>query len=88
MQIGWKQKDIAAEIGVHPSTVSREIQRNTEECIGEYRYQSAQCLTELRHQNKPKYTVITDKVEKYIRTKLKEHWSPEQIAGRMQYEGA
>ncbi len=87
LQIGWKQKDIAADIGVHPSTVSREIRRNTEAYIGEYRYQSAQCLTELRHQTKPKYTVITDKVEKYIRAKLKEHWSPEQIAGRMQYEG-
>ena len=87
LQKGWKQKDIAAKIKVHPSTVSREIRRNIDEVTGSYEFDTAYLNTNYRHQNKPKYTVITDKVEKYIRTKLKEHWSPEQIAGRMQYEG-
>jgi len=87
LEKGWKQKDIAAYINVHPSTVSREIRRNIDEITGSYDFKTAYINTVYRHQNKPKYTVITDKVEKYIRTKLKEHWSPEQIAGRMQYEG-
>ncbi len=87
LQKGWKQKDIAAKIKVHPSTVSREIRRNIDEVTGSYEFDTAYLNTKYRHRNKPKYTVITDKVEKYIRTKLKEYWSPEQIAGRMQYEG-
>jgi len=28
---GWKQKEIAESIGVHPSTICREIKRNSDE---------------------------------------------------------
>jgi IS30 family transposase len=87
LEKGCTQKEIAASIGVHPSTISREIRRNKDRELGEYRYQSADLYTLQRHKHKPKHTVITPDIESYIREKLKAGWSPEQISGRMIYEG-
>jgi len=84
---GYKQKDIAKSIGVHPSTVSREIKGNWDTHSNQYEYTTAHLNTEYRHKTKAKYTVITLRVESYIKEKLKIGWSPEQIAGRMKYEG-
>jgi len=86
LEIGWTQKAIAKKIGVHPSTVSREIRRNKDGDLDEYRYQTAVGYAAERQESKPKYTVITNQVEAYIRQKLKEQWSPEQIAGRMKID--
>ncbi len=38
---GWKQKDIAKSIGVHPSTICREVQRNRDTVTKEYSYDFA-----------------------------------------------
>jgi IS30 family transposase len=86
LERGYKQKEIAAQIGVHPSTVSREIKRNWDNSSNRYEYSTAHLNTKNRHQFKPKYTVIDHTVEKYIREKLKAGWSPEQISGRMKME--
>ena len=86
LQQGYRQKEIARKIDVHPSTISRELKRNWDVHSDQYEYTTAHFNTEYRHKNKPKYTVITEKIEKYIREKLKEGWSPEQIAGRMKLE--
>ncbi len=80
---GWKQKEIAESIGVHPSTISRELQRNRDTFTKEYSYDFAHSRSQSRQCSKAKYTVITSKIETYIKSKLKEDWSPEQIAGRM-----
>jgi len=87
LQQRWKQKEIAKELGVHPSTISREIKRNWDEYRQSYEFTTAHLQTQYRHKTKPKYTVITVPIERYIREKLKVGWSPEQIAGRMRYEG-
>jgi len=87
LEYGYTQKAIAKELGVHPSTISREIRRNWNMYTGKYEYTTAHFNTEHRHKSKPKYTVITLQIESYIREKLKAGWSPEQIAGRMKYEG-
>lgn len=83
---GWRQKDIAESIGVHPSTICREIQRNCDKNIVEYEYSFAQIKSERRQQTKKKYTVFTSKIKTYIKIKIKEDWSPEQIAGRMKID--
>lgn len=83
---GWRQKEIAESIGVHPSTICRELQRNSDPISKEYRYEFASTATKRRHKEKLKYTVITQSTERYIRAKLKEDWSPEQIAGRMRMD--
>jgi IS30 family transposase len=83
---GWRQKEIAESIGVHPSTICREIQRNRDKEIKEYSYDFAHTIAMKRQQSKIKYTVITSKIKTYIKTKLKEDWSPEQISGRMRLD--
>ena len=82
---GYKQKDIAKEVDVHPSTISRELMRNS---VGKKRYSAdrAQADTFLRHKYKVKNNVITKTIERYIRKSLKQEWSPEQITGRMKLE--
>ena len=80
---GWSQKEIAESIGVHASTICREIQRNKDILTQEYHYTFAESTSCKRKQEKVKYTVITSKIKTYIKSKLKEDWSPEQIAGRM-----
>lgn len=80
---GVSQKNIAKTIGVHPSTICREIQRNKDVATQEYHYAFAQTKSQRRQKSKRKYTVLTSKIKTYIKSKLKEDWSPEQIAGRM-----
>ena len=80
---GSSQKEIAESIGVHPSTICREIQRNKDRTTQEYHYAFADSKASKRQRSKEKYTVITSKIKTYIKTKLKEDWSPEQISGRM-----
>nr|WP_241497445.1 helix-turn-helix domain-containing protein [Sulfurovum riftiae] len=86
LERGCTQKEIAKELGVHPSTISKEIRRNWDANSDKYEYTSAHFNTQKRHLSKPKFTVITSKIETYIREKLKAGLSPEQIAGRMRYE--
>jgi IS30 family transposase len=83
---GSSQKEIAESIGVHPSTICRELQRNRDDVTQEYHFAFAETKSQRRQQNKEKYTVFTSKIKTYIRTKLKEEWSPEQIAGRMKMD--
>ena len=83
LERGYSQKEIAAHIGVHPSTISREIRRNWDSRLDGYLYSTAQLHTQYRHQSKPKHHVMNPTIEKYIRDKLKAGWSPEQISGRM-----
>jgi len=80
---GWSQKEIANSIGVNPSTICREIHRNKDVLTQEYHYTFAESNANRRQISKIKYTVITSKIKTYIKAKLREDWSPEQIAGRM-----
>jgi IS30 family transposase len=79
---GLNQKDIAFEIGVHPSTISRELKRNNDTARG-YNPELAQIKSSKVQKQKRKRFSLTKPIEKYIRAKLKEDWSPEQISGRM-----
>lgn len=76
---GVSKKDIAKSLGRHPSTVSREIKRNTG--LRGYRHKQANEKALNRHQDKPRAIKLTDKVIGYIKTLLKQELSPEQICG-------
>ena len=77
-----KQKEIANELGVHPSIISRELKRNKDKIRG-YSADLAQIIsTNIQMQKKKRFS-LTKALEKYIRAKLKLDWSPEQVAGRM-----
>jgi IS30 family transposase len=85
IKAGVNQKNIALEIGVHPSTISREFRRNNDKVRG-YSAEIAQVISSKKHKEKSKRFSLTKSIEKYIRAKLKKDWSPEQISGRMKLD--
>jgi IS30 family transposase len=80
---GETQTDIADEIGVHKSTISRELDRN--EGQRGYRYKQAHRFALKRREGKAKRR-ITDEDWDQIEGLLKQDWSPEQISGRLDEE--
>ena len=84
-KVGYNQKDIAKELSVHPSTISRELRRNRDSVRG-YQPELAQIKSTKTQMQKKKRFSLTKTIEKYIRAKLKLDWSPEQISGRMRLD--
>lgn len=84
-KLGASMNKIAAALGRAQSTLSRELGRNTGH--RGYRHQQANHLTEIRHKNKPKAVKLSDEIKGLIDGYLEQDWSPEQIAGRLKYEG-
>jgi IS30 family transposase len=87
-QTGTTQADIAQAIGTDQSTVSRELRRNRAGPRLGYLPDRAQVLASKRRSAaKEETTRWHDHVPllDYVRSKLscKQHWSPEQIAGRL-----
>jgi IS30 family transposase len=83
-QAGKKQNMIAAKLGVHPSTISRELARNTS--LRGYRPKQAQQKALHRRFNACKAVKMTPETIDYIENKLGEEHSPEQIAERMKLD--
>jgi len=75
----WKQKMIAYELGVHKSTISREMKRNRG--LRGYRPQQAQKMSDERKQNAKKRVKVTPYAKFIIAQKIRLEWSPEQISG-------
>lgn len=76
---GFKQKQIAVEISVHPSTVGRELRRNAGK--RGYRAKQAQQKAAERKLTKARERIlppIWKLVETYL---IEQQWSPEQISG-------
>jgi IS30 family transposase len=84
---GWTRSHIASEIGVHPSTVSRELQRNCN-TSGEYVWCNAQSKADARKHglqgNHRKPPELWWRIDQMI---MDEDWSPSQIAGVLRNEG-
>lgn len=77
---GHLQKEIAEHLKVAPSTISRELKRNTGE--RGYRFQQANNTAIQRRSNASRrIKKLTPEVRKLIETKLIAKWSPEQISG-------
>jgi len=89
---GLSHRQIAGRIGFSHSTVSAEIRRNCNE-HGNYRWREARKLTEARRKTaNQRFRVLSTNeklpnnnvsLTRYVVRKLKENWSPEQIAGRL-----
>ncbi len=79
---GHSRSEIAAVIGVHKSSVSRELKRNRGD--RGYRAQQAHELAlERRTKAIPK---ITAEIWTVVEKLLRQDWSPEQISGRLKKE--
>ena len=85
---GHSNAAIAAQLGRHRATVGRELARNRDRYDG-YHYESAQRLAGERRtttNHRRDKLVPGSKLGKYVRAGLRQRWSPEQIAGRLESE--
>lgn len=83
-QAGKQQNNIAATLGVHPSTVSRELVRNTG--LRGYRPKQAHQKALYRRFTARKAVKMTPETIDHIESKLAEEHSPEQISERMKID--
>jgi IS30 family transposase len=75
------QAEIARRLGRHPSTISRELRRNRSP--NGYWAASAQIKADTRRSNRP-WTCKMERpeVRRYVQQRLRQRWSPDEIAGR------
>ena len=87
LQNRTKQKEIAKAINVSPSTVSREIRRNSG-VRGRYNWETAQANAVQTKRRKPgNHSINKDVMEEAKHLLVTEQWSPEQISGVLGKDG-
>ncbi len=82
---GISYREIAKELSVHPTTISREVARNTDPDFGVYSNLRAQTLRKARYVSarRPAFSVIDDELAKHIRKRALLHTSPKVISGEL-----
>ena len=84
---GKTQKEIAQQIGVSPSTISRELKRNSNK-RGKYCYALADEMAHERREHLPgNRRIPSSLIKKSMDLIKKEEWSPKQISGYMKLQG-
>jgi IS30 family transposase len=81
--LGHNDTEIARCLGRHRSSIGRECKRNADQ-DGRYNPGHAQTLANVRrraHLRRPK--TGNGRLMGYVQRRLQDHWSPEQIAGRL-----
>ena len=81
---GLSQKAIAAQLDVHPSTISRELKRNTG--LRGYRPQQADRLACARR-TRARSGRISQATWQSVDEMIEKDWSPEQISGHLKVNG-
>jgi IS30 family transposase len=82
---GFTQTDVAAQVGVHPSTISREVLRNRGE--RGYRPKQANRKALQRRHEALKARRMTENMQARVTKHLRLEWSPEQISGHLRCTG-
>jgi IS30 family transposase len=84
IEAGLSMRATAARLGVHPSTVSRELRRNRDPRTGGYQPERAERLAWQR-QRRPKVSRIgaDPLLRAEVQRLLRDRCSPEQVAGRL-----
>jgi IS30 family transposase len=80
---------VAARLGRAPSTVSRELRRNSSPVHGRRRYRAvaAQARAEERARRpKPAKLAVNGELRAWVQGKLEKNWSPEEISRRLELE--
>jgi len=83
LKMEHSQTEIAETLGVDRSTISRELQRNR----GQRGYRPKQAHQFALQRRKKARKRITADIWKLVEERLRQDWSPEQIAGRFKEEG-
>ena len=76
---GWSRAKIAKRLKRHPSTIGRELTRNSDG--NRYWASVAEEKAATRRQRRPR-KLDDPRLHEYVRSSLAKRWSPEQIAGR------
>lgn len=84
-ELGYQAGEIAKELGRHPSTVYREIKRNSDPKTGRYVARTAQSAYKHRLES-PQGRIRDEETRRYVIEKLKNGWSPERICGRVEID--
>lgn len=79
---GISPASIGRSIHKDRSVICREIARNSDARSGNYKAELAHSKYQGRHKRKKKNIRFTPEIEEYVKEKLAEEFSPEQIAGR------
>ncbi len=82
LKMKHNQTEIANVLGIHRSTISRELKRNQ----GKRGYRPNQAHQFALERRKKVRTRITTEIWVLVEEKLREDWSPEQITGRFKEE--
>lgn len=86
LKAGFSLTKISKELGVHKSTISRELKRNSKKRV--YNAHYAIIVNDERRKEAYKHTVFDFNMKRYIDQHLiNKQWSPEQIKGRCDLEG-
>ena len=81
LKASFSQIEIALKLGVHKSTISRELKRNSMSRSNIYRAELAQYKCDTRHKFKTKHIRFTDEMRNQVDNYLRQDYSPEQITG-------
>jgi IS30 family transposase len=84
LQLKRPKTEIAERLGVHRSTVYEELKRNTGPAG--YRPEEAQQRTDARRWVNRRRKMDDVQTGSYVRERLEDRWSPDQIAGRSQLD--
>lgn len=81
---GMSIRQVAGEMGRSPSTISRELKRNTTSSTRGYLPHTAHRLS-VRRRARPRQAKLVANAElrSYVQVKLKKKWSPQQISNRL-----
>ena len=87
-KIGKSITEIAKELNRSKSTISRELKRNSEK--GVYSACAAEALYKARRKRCKRHKLLENKELKSLvqRLIIEQHWSPEEIAGRLKLENS
>lgn len=86
LQKNKQRKEIAAAIGVNPSTITRELKRNSGS-HGKYNWTTAQSNATYRKRIQPGNHAVKEEVKaEAVSLLVTEQWSPKQISGRLALE--
>lgn len=85
---GLRASEIARELGCHRSTIGRELKRNCTPWDGRYRAAKAQEFANGRRSRSRRNQHFGPQELQKVDELLLEHWSPEQISGRLAREAS
>jgi transposase, IS30 family len=88
---GLSKDQIAKKLGVHRSTVYREVKRNSYlfpfDGLEYDAYMANTKAFEKRCERRRRFKKIRGNLQKLVEEKIRSGWSPEQISGRLKIEG-